>query len=290
MDITNLFGSHRSRLTGLAYRLTGSRQDAEDIVQETFLKWHHAEHKRIGSHPAWLTKVTTNLALDYLKSARNQREHYVGPWLPEPYIEKGENPDSQYELDQSISIALMLTLERLSPAERAAFVLHDVFQYSFNDLAGILDKSVPACRKLASRARDNIQHKKQPNSADRRELEQLSSAFFDAIRQGDVDGLQGLFQEQVAFHADGGGKAQAALEVITGKDRVAAFLIDKVYTDLALAASGDITLTSTWFNGAPGYVLSLKQTPVSAFGFDADQGLISKIYAIRNPDKLRYFI
>ena len=154
----------------------------------------------------------------------------------------------------------------------------------------MLDKSAPACRKLASRARENMQHKNQQNRADRRELEQLSSAFFDAIRQGDMDGLQGLLQAQVAFHADGGGKAQAALEVITGKDRVAAFLIDKVYADLALAASEEIALASTWFNGAPGYVLSLKQIPVSAFSFDADQGLISKIYAIRNPDKLRYFV
>ncbi|WP_428608226.1 sigma factor-like helix-turn-helix DNA-binding protein [Sedimenticola sp.] len=130
----------------------------------------------------------------------------------------------------------MLTLERLSPAERAAFILHDVFRYGFDEIGQMLDKSAPACRKLASRARDNIQRKTQPNSADRRELEQLSSAFFDAIRQGDMD------------------------------------------------------LTRTWFNGVPGYVLSLKQNPVTAFSFDADQGLIGKIYAIRNPDKLRYFV
>jgi RNA polymerase sigma-70 factor (ECF subfamily) len=288
-DPTQLFEQQRNRLVGLAYRLTGSRSEAEDIVHETYLRWTAADQQTIDSASAWLARVTTNLALDYLKSARVQRESYLGPWLPEPYVEHDHTPQGQYELDQSISIALMLTLERLSPSERAAFILHDVFQFDFNDIATMLDKSAPACRKLASRARNSLRSPEREQSASTDALRKLSSAFFGAVQTGDMGALTQLLVEDVGFRSDGGGKVSAARRVLRGRNEVATFLVKVVHASTAAEPSGSVALKEYWFNGAPGFVLYMGGEPVSAFSFELRDGMISEIYVVRNPEKLSAF-
>lgn len=283
------FESHRLKLTGLAYRITGSIAEAEDIVQETFLKWASADHKMIESPYSWLITVVTRMSLDHLKSARVKRESYIGPWLPEPFIADNKTPENEYELDESITMALMILLEQLSSGERASFILHDLFHFNFDEVGAILDKTGVACRKLASRAREKIdkdalQHK--PNKQDHLEI---VSAFFEAVKKGDMTELVSLLRENVVLHADGGGKALAALEILEGLELVVAFLQEKVAPSFVSVDSEDAAITHVWFNGSPGFVIWLDEKPVSAFNFEIEGRMIQKIHALRNPDKLSFY-
>jgi len=294
------FEIHRSKLIGLVYRITGSRAEAEDIVQETFLKWLYADHRNINSARAWLMKIATRMALDYMKSASVKRVSYVGPWLPEPFVEDnrtseqelGANnttPDKEIELDESISMALLVLLEELSPAERASFILHDLFHFDFEEIGEILEKTGSSCRKLASRARlkisrDGIQAKQTTN-----EHAQMLTAFSNAIKDGDITGLITLLKENVILHSDGGGKAIALLEVLQGSNVVVEFLMDKVRPDFIAGESSDVAIRMTWFNGSPGLIVRYNGKPVTAFNFELEAGAIKKIHALRNPDKLCVF-
>jgi len=284
-----IFESHRSKLMGLAYRITGSINEAEDIVQETFLKWADTDHEIIRSPTSWLMTVVTRISLDHLKSARVQRESYIGPWLPEPFIADNETPEHEYELDESITMALLILLEKLSPSERASFILHDLFHLNFEEIGEILDRTGTSCRKLASRARekigkDAIQHRQ--NKEDHLEM---VSAFFDAVKNGDMTELVLLLRQNVTLHADGGGKAIAALEIIEGAETVATFLLQKVAPNFVAVDSAEAQVTHIWFNGAPGFVLWVDAKPVSAFNFEIGDRKINKIHALRNPDKLTFF-
>ena len=284
-----IFETHRPKLLGLAYRITGSTFEAEDIVQEACLKWMKSDHQSIQAPYPWLITVTTRMALDYLKSARVQRESYIGPWLPEPFLAEEVSPEGQHELDESITMALLVLLEQLSPAERAAFILHDLFQFNFDEIGEILGKSGTSCRKLASRARSKVGQDRVQDHPDKEAHLAMVNAFFGAVKNGDMQGLVELLKDNVILHADGGGKAIAALEILQGLETVAGFLIDKVSPSFSHVDAQHVSADYTWFNGSPGFVIWVDNTPVSAFNFEIDVDTISKIHVLRNPDKLRLF-
>src|SRR5688572_6533885 len=298
------FEPYRRRLLGLAYRMLGSMADAEDAVQETYLRWHGADRNKVLDPRAFLMTTTTRICLDMLTSARARREEYVGPWLPEPVVDTAAlAPDSRTELAEDLSIALLLTLDRLSPLERAAFLLHDVFDFSFNEVAAALERSEAACRQLAARARAHVREVRprgasQPVSPKPRggeggavrsgELdkkhEQLMSAFVTATSSGDLDALKQLLASDVRVVTDGGGKVAAALNVLDGADRAARFLVGaarKGWRD-------DYTLRFATINNLPGMIIGGPEGPVQTAAFEIEDGVILALYVVRNPDKLRH--
>jgi RNA polymerase sigma-70 factor (ECF subfamily) len=287
------FEPYRRRLLGLAYRMLGSMADAEDAVQETYLRWHGAEREKVSDPRAFLMTTTARICLDMLTSARARREEYVGPWLPEPVIDTAAlAPDSHAELAEDLSIALLLTLDRLSPLERAAFLLHEVFDFSFSEVAHALERNEAACRQLAARARAHVRAARPrgaiPTAVRSGEIEtkheQLISAFVTATRSGDLEGLTRLLASDVRVMTDGGGKAAAALNVLDGADRAARFLVGatrKGWRD-------DFTLRYTNLNGLPGVILDAPEGPVQTAAFDIRNGVIHAVYVVRNPDKLQH--
>src|SRR5688500_6372853 len=236
-DPSASFEPHRRRLLGLAYRMLGSMAEAEDAVQEAYLRWHDADRAGVAEPRAFLMTTTTRICLDVLKSARVRREEYVGPWLPDPVVDTSAlAPDTQTEMAEDLSVALLLALDRLSPLERAAFLLHDVFDYSFTQVATALGRNEAACRQLASRARTRVRDARpavaiparaEGSPVDAKHAE-IVSAFITASRSGDLATLTHLLASDVRLVADGGGKASAALNVIEGSGRVAAFLAGAV--------------------------------------------------------------
>lgn len=287
------FEPHRRRLLGLAYRMLGSIAEAEDAVQEAYLRWHDADRDRIAEPKAFLITTTTRICLDVLKSARVRREEYVGPWLPDPVTDTASlAPDTQTEMAEDLSVALLLALERLSPLERAAFLLHDVFDYSFTQVAAALGRNEAACRQLASRARARVRESRPTGALHSRAVStqvdakhaELLSAFITASRSGDVASLTRLLASDAKLVTDGGGKVTAALNVIEGADRVAAFLVGVVrkgWTD-------DVTLRFDVINGLPGLMLSDSHGLVQTTAFEIEDDIVTAIYVVRNPDKLKH--
>jgi RNA polymerase sigma-70 factor, ECF subfamily len=292
-DPSASFEPHRRRLLGLAYRMLGSMAEAEDAVQEAYLRWHAADRARIGEPKAFLMTTTTRICLDVLKSARVRREEYVGPWLPDPVTDTAAlAPDAETELAEDLSVALLLALERLSPLERAAFLLHDVFDFSFAEVADALDRNEAACRQLAARARTHVREVRPAGAIPPRAASgavdpkhaALVSAFMSASRSGDVDALMRILASDAKVVTDGGGKVAAALNVIEGADRVAAFLsgvVRKGWTD-------DLSVRFDTLNGLPGVLVSGPGGLVQTTAFEIEHGLIKAIYVVRNPDKLRH--
>lgn len=275
------FEAERANLEGLAYRMLGSRTEAEDIVQDTYLRWRQSDTApdNLG---AWLTRVCVRLCLDSLKSARVQRETYVGPWLPEPWVQADHGVSA--ELDETISLALLALFERLNPAERATVILHDVFDYDFAEVAGILGKSTSSCRQLASRARGHLRRDRRRASVDLTEYRRVARSFFAALQSGELDSLRAVLAENVVLQSDGGGRAAAARKPIEGARSVAVFLSRVLAT-----TRHDIDARETWFNGAPGLVLYEHDRAVSAFQVDVQRGQIVGIAVLRNPEKLAAF-
>lgn len=279
------FEAHRDYLLRLAYRLLGSVADAEDMVQETWIRWSSAGEPELREPRAWLTTTCTRLALDRLKSAQVERSEYPGEWLPEPLLEERQ-PDERAELDETLSMALLATIERLSPTERAAFLLHDVFGYAFSEVGEILQLETANCRQLALRARKGLGVQRPRGKPSRANVEEVTSAFFDAIEGRDLGSLEQLLAAEVSFLSDGGGKASAAPRELLGVKRVTHFL-DRVL--LRPARTGDWVFESRWFNGAPGMVLFQGGVAVSAFQLEVHDGLVFSIHVQRNPDKLQGF-
>jgi RNA polymerase sigma-70 factor (ECF subfamily) len=292
-DPSATFEPHRRRLLGLAYRMLGSMAEAEDAVQEAYLRWHDIDRARIDEPRAFLMTTTTRICLDVLKSARMKREEYVGPWLPDPVTDTASlAPDAQTELAEDLSVALLLALERLSPLERAAFLLHDVFDYSFAQVADALGRNEAACRQLAARARTHVREARPRGvspprtasaSVDPKHAE-LVSAFISASRSGDLDTLMRLLASDARVVADGGGKVAAALNVIEGADRVAAFLsgaVRKGWTD-------DLSVRFEMINGLPGLLVIGPRGLVQTTAFEIEDGVVKAIYVVRNPDKLKH--
>ncbi len=272
------FEGERRSLERLAYRMLGSVADAEDIAQETFLRWRQAGQPQLDRPRAWFTRTCTRLCLDRIKSTERQRVEYIGEWLPEPLVEHGD----RQELDETLSMALLRTVERLPATERASFLLHDVFGYEFTEVAEILDLQPANCRQLASRARQHLRGDGQ-RQVDEVTVRRLSDAFFAAIDSGNLEGLQGVLAEDVVLYSDGGGQVAASPVPVEGAAKVAKFFL-KVY-----ANEPAYELAVTWFNGAPGVVVQQEGRPVSAFQFEVLNGRIAGIYVQRNPDKLGVF-
>ena len=281
-----LFKKHRDRLFGLAYRMTGSVSDAEDLVQETFVKWLAIDKKDIDSAEAWLIRVITNLALDTLKSARVKRRAYIGPWLPEPLIADPAQPERDLVLDESVTMALMVVLERLTPAERAVYILHDLFRFSFDEVAALLGKTNASCRQLASRARKKMGPPPQAAKVAKPDFFRVVPAFWNAVKLGDFSSLSQILKEDVVLQTDGGGKAIAARKPIHGVAAVAKFLVKVLQPVFAAKEAAGFRVCRLWFNGAPGWVLYEHAIPRSAFSFQLVNGRIQGIHVLRNPDKL----
>lgn len=291
------FEPYRRRLLGLAYRMLGSMADAEDAVQETYLRWHAADRDKVSDPRPFLMTTATRICLDMLTSARARHEEYVGPWLPEPVIDTSElAADSRTELAEDLSIALLLTLDRLSPLERAAFLLHDVFDFSFNEVGVALQRSETACRQLAARARARVRaarplgvtHPAARSGGIDAKHAQLMSAFAAAAQSGDLNALKQLLASDVRVVTDGGGNVRAALNVIDGADRVSQFLVDATRKRPGAWWRDEFTLRFAAVNGLPGLIVDAPEGPVQTAAFEIEGDLIRALYVVRNPEKLRH--
>lgn len=272
--MTEALIDHRGFLVGLAYRMLGSVAEAEDVVQDAFVRVAGVPDISVIREPrAYLARVVTHLCLDRLKSARVKREQYVGMWLPEPVVEDPATP-----IAEDISMALMLALERLSPLERAAFLLHDVFDMDYSAIAQTLERSEAACRQLAARAREHVRTDKPRFSAD----DKIVDAFAGALATGDVTTLAGLLAEDAVFYSDGGGKKKAALNPIFGRAKIVRFA-EGIREKRSIVES----VARVRINGLPGFVLRSDEG-VETIAFEVEGGLITRIYAVRNPDKLTH--
>lgn len=282
-DDSQLFAQSAPMLIGLAYRILGSRADAEDAVQDTFLKWQDADRSGIDNPAAWLTTACTRRCIDLLRSAHRTRVDYVGSWLPEPIqTAAAERPDEQLSLASSLSTAFLLLLERLSPKERAAYLLHEIFEQSYADVARTLEIEEAACRKLVQRARANVEQEKVRHVTPAEQQDQLLAAFETALTEGRTAPLAALLSEQITLRADGGGKVTAAAEALRGHDAVLGF-IERI---LHPACRND-RWTFVDLNGSRGVILEREGRIEAAvsFGYDEDDRL-RDIFIMRNPDKL----
>ena len=278
------FEPHRRHLLAVAYRFLGSVSDAEDIVQETWLRWVETDAAAIREPRAYLTRVASRLCLDQLKSARVRRERYVGPWLPEPIVQAtGFVAGPAEECADDIAIALMLALERLSPLERAAFVLHDAFGQSFEEIAVTLGRSATACRQLAVRARAHLREARPRFAVPPGEGERLAAAFQQAAQSGDLAGLTRLLAPDAVLHSDGGGKIRAARRPILGADRIA-----RMFSKLLSKKGPPRALAFARVNGLPGWVAVDAHGITETLAFEIREGRIAALYMVRNPDKLRH--
>jgi RNA polymerase sigma-70 factor, ECF subfamily len=276
-DAAASFDPLRPKLMRIAYRMLGSVADAEDMVQEAFIRWMGADRSEVREPEAFLRRTVTRLCLDQLKSARRQRETYVGPWLPDPVLEEDAEDD--------VTLPLMLALERLSPLERAAFLLHDVFGLEFEEVAATIERDPAACRQLAARARTHVREARPRFQVDRERGLELADAFFTASRNGDMKALSAMLTADVSVHSDGGGKRPAAMRPVFGYDAVM-----KVHEALArLFQKSRSKLVRTGFiNGLPGFVTLEADGELQATALDIEDGKVAAIYVVRNPDKLRH--
>jgi RNA polymerase sigma-70 factor (ECF subfamily) len=289
--ITDDFEAQRRHLRALAYRMLGSRAEAEDVVQDCWLRWREVDHAQVQSARAFLSQTATRLCLDRLTSAQARREQYVGVWLPEPLVDEAMDfhpgPDVITEYAQDVSIAFMLALERLSPLERAAFLLHDVFDIDFDEVARRLNRSSAACRQLAARARTHVREAQPRVQVEPAQRDRLMQAFGMALQRGDVDALAKELAEDAEFLSDGGGVVSAVSQPLHGGALIAKTLIGFTrnidWTRLALRAAT--------INGLPGGVLYDRAdgTVIQTLAMRLDaQGRIAAIYVTRNPHKLAH--
>jgi RNA polymerase sigma-70 factor, ECF subfamily len=284
-DELKAFEAHRRALTGLAYRMLGSRTEAEDVLQDAYLRWHAADRSAIEQPRRYLGTVVTRLCLDRMKSAQARREVYVGQWLPEPVVDEAFDDQTAGDLAHDLSVALMLVLERLSPLERASFLLHDVFALDFAEVGRALDRSEAACRQLAARARAHIEDDRPRFPASQDECRRLAAAFTAAVRAGDTATLTKLLAEDAVLHTDGGGKRVAALNPIYGADRILRFFDGITRKNAALLAT---QLRAATVNGMAGFVLREEDGSIDTMAFEQRDGRITAIYVVRNPEKLRH--
>ena len=279
-DAAQSFEPVRPKLKRVAYRMLGSVADAEDIVQEAFILWMKADRAEVREPEAFLRRVVTRLCLDQLKSARRQRETYLGPWLPEPVMEEDEVED--------VTLPLMLALERLSPLERAAFLLHDVFGLGFDEVAATIQRDAAACRQLASRARRNVRQARPRFKVERARGIALAEAFFAASRSGDMQALGAILRDDISFHVDGGGKRPALMEVIQGYDVVMAQFAVLADIMARRGGAGSRLLRYGFINGLPGFVSLEADGELQTTALDVEGDRIVAIYVVRNPDKLKH--
>ena len=281
---TVVFQSHRSRLFGVAYRMLGTRADAEDTLQEVFLRWHQSSADAVKSPIAWLVSTTTRLCIDRLRTLKLERATYTGPWLPEPIHvqETAPSPEAQQEFADEVSLAFVAVLERLAPTERAAFLLHEVFDYPYGEIAQMLGKSEPACRQLVSRALVRVRESRPRTEMPAQARERLLRSFLAAAKSGDKAEIMRLLSDDAQYMADGGGKVVAALKVLHGNER-----IGRLYYCVARRFVG-LDYRPAWVNGEPGAITAMDGQLFSVVSFTMEGDHIRRIYNVRNPDKLAH--
>ena len=278
------FAQHRSQLFGIAYRMLGRVTDAEDLVQEVWLRWQQQDPAAIQSPKAWLVAATTRLCIDQLRSARRQREEYYGVWLPEPLMASPEaQPDAATELADSLTVAFMLMLESLGPTERAVFLLREVFDCDYPDIAAIVDKSEANCRQIVRRAKAQLDATPRTSAAPTAQAQRLVEAFLAATASGDMQNVLALLAEDSAVYSDGGGRVKAAGRPILGADHVSRFLLG-IWPRFVHR----MERRSVVINGLPGLLMCLHGQVQYAFSFEVDRDRGCAIYIVCNPDKLRH--
>src|SRR5579864_7412068 len=279
------FHQYRSLLFSIAYRMLGSVADAEDMLQETFIRWQKSSEEEIRSPRAFLVTIISRLCINHLQSARVQREEYVGQWLPEPILTGPRSDPSQAsQLDESLSLAFLLLLERLTPMERAVFLLREVFDYEYSEIAQTLGQSEANCRQILARARKHVAEARPRFDASPQQSEQLLRRFLDASSNGDMDGLVALLSREVVFHSDGGGKAAAVPNLVYGPDNVARAILG----GLKKLVPKNLVRRMAHINGQPGVVSYVDGRPFSIFTMDIADGLVRNIYVVTNPEKLAH--
>nr|QKW93890.1 ECF RNA polymerase sigma factor SigJ [Vitiosangium cumulatum] len=279
-DAAATFNPLRPKLVRVAYRMLGSVADAEDVVQEAFIRWLGIDRAAVREPEGFLRRVVTRLCLDRLKSAQRQRETYIGPWLPEPVVET----DDDKELDD-VTLPLLMALERLSPLERAAFLLHDVFGVGFEEISETIGREPAACRQLASRARTHVRAARPRFQMPKERGLEIASAFFAASRTGDMQTLRSLLATDVTIHADGGGRKPAAMTPIVGIDKVMA--LHEAFVRV-LVKQGSQLVRYGFINGLPGFVTIEPGDTLQTTALQIEDGKIAAIFVVRNPDKLRH--
>ncbi|WP_309093806.1 RNA polymerase sigma-70 factor [Streptomyces sp.] len=283
---TDVFEAHRPVLLGVAYRMLGRVADAEDVVQDAWLRWSGADHADVREPRGYLVRITTRLAIDRLRQIKSRGETYVGPWLPEPYVTDfgATVPDTAERavLADSVSLAVLVVLESLSPLERAVFVLREAFGFPYADIAAMLDRGEPAVRQLAGRARKHVEEGRPRYEVDPAQRRDLTERFLAAAAEGDLEGLMALLAPDVRLVGDSGGKARAPLRVLESADKVGRFLVGAARKGLH-----DFSVRFLEVNGGPAVLVLSGDKPDSVFQLDVADGRIQAVYVVRNPDKLR---
>jgi RNA polymerase sigma-70 factor (ECF subfamily) len=277
-----VFEELRRRLFRIAYQMIGTTADAEDIVQEAYLRWHQADTEQIRSPEAWLVSVVTRLSIDKLRKASVEREKYIGSWLPEPLIAStSPTPEEELETASNLSMAYMVLLERLTPVERAAFLLHDVFDCAYPLIANVLRKSEAACRQVVHRARQRVRSEQSRFKANDAALRSLINQFMAAADAGDDAALTSLFAKDATLTSDGGGVVPAARKVVHGRSRIA-----RLYLLLAKKLGSRLRKEILTINGEPGLAMYLDGAPLATVSFETDGESITALYTVLNPQKL----
>lgn len=274
------FDELRPLLFGIAYRMLGSVADAEDLVQEAFLRWREQDVEKVRSPKAFLTTVITRLCIDHLKSAKVQREEYIGPWLPEPIVGT-KDARMTMELSESLSMAFLVVLESLNPVERAVFLLREVFNHDFDEIAAIVQKSAVNCRQIASRSKEHVASRRPRFEVTTKNHEHFVEEFMAACASGDLDGLMSMMTAEVVATSDGGGKTLAARRPIAGPYNVGRFLIG-----ILKKAPAGIRFRTTQINGQAGIVVYHDGQPKNVITFDIVDGQLQNLYLVVTPDKL----
>jgi RNA polymerase sigma-70 factor (ECF subfamily) len=281
---TEAFEAERPRLSALAYRMLGTPDDADDVVQDAWLRWQVADRGAIVEPAAWLTTVTTRIAIDRLRSARQRREVYVGPWLPEPVATVDDGPFTSAATAESLTLGFLTVLERLQPVERAVFLLHDVFGYPFAEVATCVERSEPATRQIAHRARERVKAERPRRDADPDRAQELADAFLAAVVLGDLDALRQLLTDDVVHLSDGGPHRRAARRPVVGPDRVARLLVN-----LASRTEPGTRIDAVRVNGERGWYVTVDGRPEMVLVASFRDGQVASILGVRNPDKLARF-
>lgn len=283
-DKSATFHRHRARLYGVAYRMLGMRADAEDVLQDAYLRWHQVDQATLNSAEAWLVTVVTRLCIDRLRSAKQEREAYTGPWLPEPLIlPEPATPEWAAELASDVSVAFLTMLERLAPEERAAFLLHQVFDFDYADIAAMLGKSQPACRQLVHRARERVRQEQPRFQVSRNAHLRLLERFMAAAKSGDRKELHDLFAEDAVMIGDAGGKVVSVNRVLHGADRIA-----RLFHVVARRLGSDTRFVLAEINGEPGLLRYVGDKLDGTVSIESDGSHILALYTVRNPDKLQH--
>ncbi len=293
LDAVGVFEEHRGLLVAVAYRILGSVTDAEDAVQEAYLRWSGVEHAEIRDPRAFLVRVTTRLAIDRLRRARTRRESYVGPWLPEPVLTR-QDPSEEVAMAESVSMAMLVVLETLSPLERAVFVLREAFGMPHAEIAEVLGRREDAVRQLARRAREHVHERRTRFDADHDEQRRVTERFLEATSSGDLEGLMSVLSPEVELVADSGGKALAPRRPVRGAHKVSRFLgaivgeeqTARFLRSVGLEASGKVSVRLAPVNGETGVVISAANEPISALVLEVSEGLVHTIRLVANPEKL----